>query len=69
MPRSPASSSDPEDRLRLLAGALPGCAYEWDLASDVVTRDPRLSALLGVEPDEVAPGASWWSARIHPETC
>ncbi|HYW31500.1 MAG TPA: GAF domain-containing protein [Gemmatimonas sp.] len=66
--RSPVETTqDASDFLRLLVDALPGYVYEWDVTSGVVMRDPALPALLGFEPHDTEPDASWWHARSHPD--
>jgi PAS domain S-box-containing protein len=56
-----------DDGLRLLADALDGFIYDWEIATGRVTRSAGLAELLGYAPDEVAPTAEWWHEHLHPD--
>jgi PAS domain S-box-containing protein len=55
------------ERLHLLAEALDGYVYEWDVATGHVERSDGILALLGFRSDDVPDGADWWRERMHPE--
>jgi PAS domain S-box-containing protein len=53
--------------LQLLAEALDGYVYEWDVRTGHVDRSDGILAVLGFRGDEVPDGADWWRERMHPE--
>jgi PAS domain S-box-containing protein len=55
------------ERLRLIAEALAGYAYDWDLTSGLVDRAADFAAFLGFENADVPADESWWLERIHPD--
>jgi PAS domain S-box-containing protein len=55
------------ERLRLIAEALCGYAYDWDLETGLVDRAADFAAFLGFENADVPPDESWWLERIHPD--
>ena len=55
-----------EEVFRLAADAVDGVIFEWDVARGVVHRSRRVFEILGLEPDELAPGTDAWNDRIHP---
>lgn len=56
-----------EFRLNLLAAALPGAIYDWDIKTGKVVRSVGLYELIGYYPEEVPTDAAWWRERIHPD--
>jgi PAS domain S-box-containing protein len=66
-PRPSAHAALRDDGLRLLADALDGFLYDWDIATDSVTRSAGLVSLLGYADEEVEPTAEWWIGRLHPD--
>ena len=65
-----AASASPElsdEGLRLLADALDGFIYDWDVETDVVARSSGFETLLGYAPGDHDLTADWWRSRIHPE--
>jgi PAS domain S-box-containing protein len=66
------AAQDPgaEDRLTLVAAALAGFVYDWDLVAGRVERPLGLFAQLGYDDEAIrALGADpdWWVAQIHPD--
>ncbi|HEY0810344.1 MAG TPA: PAS domain-containing protein, partial [Longimicrobiales bacterium] len=55
------------ERLRLVAEALGGYAYDWDLRTGLVDRAADFAAFLGFDNDEIPPDENWWIERIHPD--
>ena len=55
------------ERLRLVAEALDGYAYDWDLRTGLVDRAADFAAFLGFEENNIPPDESWWIERIHPD--
>jgi PAS domain S-box-containing protein len=55
------------ERLRLIAEALGGYAYDWDLRTGLVDRAADFAAFLGFDNNEIPPGEHWWIERIHPD--
>ncbi|HUQ41196.1 MAG TPA: GAF domain-containing protein, partial [Candidatus Limnocylindrales bacterium] len=51
----------------LVASALGGFIYDWDLATGIVVRSPGVFDLLGYTASEIASDASWWHERVHPD--
>ena len=58
---------DDTERLDLVASALGGFIYDWDLVSGVVSRSAGVFNLLGYTAEEIARDADWWHERVHPE--
>jgi PAS domain S-box-containing protein len=56
-----------ESRLMLALSTFDGFVFEWERATDVVTRSEGLVRLLGWGVDEAAATADWWRERIHPD--
>jgi PAS domain S-box-containing protein len=54
-------------RLLMALDAADAESFEWDITSDAVVWSPKLSAILGLEPDSIAPYYHVWRERIHPE--
>lgn len=61
----PESHTD-QERFRLVAEALVGFLYDYDLTTGLVDRFGRLEELLGFKPSEISPSPEWWNERIHP---
>ena len=57
--------TDPAAHIDLVAAAIGGFVFDWDLATGVVTRSRGISNLLGYSPDDVVADASWWHERVH----
>jgi PAS domain S-box-containing protein len=55
------------ERLRLIAEALGGYAYDWDVRTGLVDRAADFAAFLGFENEEIPADESWWIERIHPD--
>lgn len=55
------------ERLRLVAEALDGYAYDWDIRTGLVDRAADFAAFLGFEEENIPPDESWWIERIHPD--
>jgi signal transduction histidine kinase len=55
------------ERLRLVAEALGGYAYDWDLRTGLVDRAADFAAFLGYEENNIPPDENWWIERIHPD--
>jgi len=58
---------DDTERLDLVASALGGFVYDWDLVSGVVSRTAGVFDLLGYTAEEIASNADWWHERVHPD--
>jgi PAS domain S-box-containing protein len=56
-----------EEHRRLLAQAVTGVIYDWDLLSGEVRHSEGLNDLLGIDPARIEPQPGWWMDRIHPE--
>ena len=63
----PSRADGGSDRLHLLAEALDGFVYEWDVATGRVERSPEIAEYLGYGRGEIEPTAAWWHERVHPE--
>ncbi len=56
-----------EERFDLaMRGANDG-VWDWDLLTNTVYYSPRWKAMLGQDEDEIGPGLSEWSDRVHPD--
>jgi PAS domain S-box-containing protein len=55
------------ERVQLIAEALAGYAYDWDLQSGLVDRAADFAAFLGFDNADVPADESWWLERIHPD--
>jgi signal transduction histidine kinase len=51
----------------LVAAAIGGFVFDWDLATGIVTRSRGITHLLGYPPDAVVDDAAWWHERVHPD--
>jgi signal transduction histidine kinase len=58
---------DDTERLDLVASALGGFVYDWDLVSGVVSRTAGVFNLLGYTAEDIATDADWWHERVHPD--
>lgn len=56
-----------EERFRRAADAVNGIIYEYDLASNSVIRTRGLREVMGYDPEQVPPTATWWGEQIHPD--
>src|SRR5215204_446108 len=56
-----------DERLTLVAEALDGFVYQWDVVTDEVARSPGLLEVMGFRAAEVAPTGPWWRSRIPPD--
>lgn len=56
-----------DERFRLAAVASRGHIYEFDVTTGAVTRWHGTAQLLGIAPEQMAPNAEAWIARVHPE--
>jgi PAS domain S-box-containing protein len=54
-------------RFQLAEQAANGFVFEWDVDTDEVYRSEGLTAILGYQPEEIAPGWEGWTSLIHPE--
>jgi PAS domain S-box-containing protein len=63
-PRAPELS---DEGLRLLADALDGFIYDWDVETGVVARSSGFETLLGYTPGEHDLTADWWRSQVHPD--
>ena len=63
----PSALMNDTERLDLVAAALGGFVYDWDLVSGVVSRTGGVFGLLGYTAEEIATDAEWWHERVHPE--
>jgi len=58
---------EPAEQLDLVAAAIGGFVFDWDLASGVVRRSKGVTDLLGYAFEEVVANAGWWHERVHPD--
>ena len=63
----PTALMNDTERLDLVAAALGGFVYDWDLVSGVVSRTAVSSTCSGTPPEEIATDAEWWHERVHPD--
>lgn len=56
-----------EERLTMALEATDDGLWDWNIPSGHVYFSPRLSTMLGYEPDELPPQVSSWLTRIHPD--
>ncbi|MBL9162143.1 MAG: PAS domain S-box protein [Planctomycetaceae bacterium] len=56
-----------ELRYRLVAEAAGDYIWDWDLATDRVSRNAGVQTLFGYSPDEIGNDLSWGISRIHPD--
>ncbi len=64
---APSATMDDTERLDLVASALGGFVYDWDLVSGVVSRTAGVFDLLGYTAEEITSNADWWHERVHPD--
>jgi PAS domain S-box-containing protein len=62
-----AAVRESEERLRYALDSAGMVAWEWDLATDLVTRSGPVQSLFGVAPEQLAPRLSALAALVHPE--
>jgi PAS domain S-box-containing protein len=56
-----------EERFDLaMRGANDG-VWDWDMTTNTVYFSPRWKAMLGHDEDEIGPGLTEWSSRLHPD--
>jgi signal transduction histidine kinase len=65
--RSHSLMNDTAGQLDLVAAAIGGFVFDWDLATGVLTRSSGIADLLGYSLDEVSTDAAWWHERVHPD--
>lgn len=66
--RAEAALRKSEDRFRLASQAVQSVIYDWDMASDRVSRSQELVNLLGFSnDDEGVANNQWFVSRVHPE--
>ena len=56
-----------DERFRLAAKAARDAVWDWDLRQDKVWRSEGFHTLFGYTAETIAPDASWWIERIHPD--
>ncbi|MEG3439813.1 PAS domain-containing protein [Pannus brasiliensis CCIBt3594] len=56
-----------EARFRLVARAIHGVIYDWNVPTGEVYRSEGLEKLVGFAPENVPATREWWLDRIHPE--
>src|SRR5678809_1069444 len=64
---APSATMDDTERLDLVASALGGFVYDWDLVSGVVSRTAGVFNLLGYTAADIPTDADWWHERVHPD--
>jgi PAS domain S-box-containing protein len=65
--RAEAELADRELRYRLVADASHDVIWDWNLATNQVVWNEGLATRFGYDDGRVAPDASWWIDRIHPD--
>lgn len=56
-----------ECQMRVFALATNDMLWNWDFATDEVTRSAGIQTKLGYHADEIGRGIDWWVDRVHPE--
>ena len=56
-----------EERFRLVAQATNDVIWDWDLRSNVTTRNEAIQTVFGEEPDERTSSFEWWRSHVHPD--
>lgn len=56
-----------EKRFEIVAQALRGLIYDYDLVTNAVYRSDGLYDVIGLYPGETELTGDWWTARIHPD--
>jgi PAS domain S-box-containing protein len=64
---SEAALDRSEEHRRLLAQAVTGVIYDWDLLTGEIQHSEGLDSLVGIQADQASPAPGWWMDRIHPE--
>lgn len=62
-----AALRESEDRHRLLAQAVKGTVYDWNLLTDEIRHSEGLHDLIGVRAEDAPRDTGWWMGRIHPD--
>lgn len=55
------------ERFQLVAKAVNGIIYDWDIERQIIDRTQGLVEVLGFLPEEAEPTVDWWTQRIHPD--
>ena len=58
-----------ESRYRLAIRATNDVIWEWDPKSNRLSWSQNAPIVFGYETDEIAPYATWWDERLHPDDC
>jgi signal transduction histidine kinase len=58
---------DPAAHIDLIAAAIGGFVFDWDLETGVVIRSRGIADLLGYPVEDVVIDAAWWHDRVHPD--
>ena len=56
-----------ESRYRLATRATNDVIWEWNPVSNQLSWSQNAPIVFGYEPEEIAPYATWWDERIHPD--
>lgn len=56
-----------EERFRLVARATNDVIWDWDLRTNVTTRNEALETIFGEQPDEATSSFDWWRSHVHAE--
>ncbi len=55
-----------QERFELVAAAVKGVIYDWDIQHNRIERSEGLYDIVGYHPDEAEPTLEWWDERLHP---
>ncbi len=56
-----------KERFELAAAAVNCLIYDWDVATNIVSRTDGLTRIFGYSLAEAEPTLEWWTERVHPE--
>lgn len=56
-----------EERFRLVARATNDVIWDWDLRTNVTTRNEAIQTVFGERPDERTSSFEWWRSHVHPD--
>lgn len=56
-----------EERFRLVAKATNDVIWDWDLKTNLTTRNEAIQTVFGEGPDERTSSFEWWRSHVHPE--